>query len=209
MGRFLRVRRLLNIITNQRIHLFLRTNSQIFFPFLKSERVTCAKNIIDLYLLIFINLILLNISYFSSYFKLYTIDDRNIELIIKREFPQKISEKFSKMGNLNSCAEKKHCCEGHLATYRCQLTLKTSLSYYNKTSNERIIEAIKNGEITEEQAEILIKLKPYWSSCMSDIIQWEACEKCIKEDLKKYFTHCPQGWDYNPKCHFSYEQINV
>lgn len=111
------------------------------------------------------------------YFNLYTIDDRNIELIIKRELLQKISEKISALLQ----RKKNIAVRVILASYRCQLTLKTSLSYYNKTSNERITEVIKSGEITKEQSEILIKLKPYWSSCMSDIIQWEACEKCIKK----------------------------
>lgn len=89
----------------------------------------------------------------------------------------------------------KACCEGHHATYRCQLNLDESimdeLLYFKGTDDEKIMKIVKDSK----KCQALIDLKRYWYSYGDTTIQWHACDKCIKDNVKGYFTYVPEGWE--------------
>lgn len=48
-------------------------------------------------------------------------------------------------------------------------------------------------------SQILIKLRPYIYSHCGDEVSFVACNTCIRDDVKSYFTYYPSGWSENIK----------
>lgn len=78
------------------------------------------------------------------------------------------------------------CSCNNRATYRCQLD--------------------ENNKYFRVYYEIL---KPYWSSYCGNKWQYLGCDKCIRSDHIKYFSHHPDGWTANIKYYFDYEDIKL
>ena len=114
------------------------------------------------------------------------------------------------MGIVNSLMNKPKgeiflCCDKKIATYRCQYSDEKilNLCYYSHC---------KNGNLNlfdEPIKTILMDLKPYWKSTCSDTIQWIACDKCITNKCKKYFTYKEEGWKEDIKFEVLYEIIRL
>lgn len=106
--------------------------------------------------------------------------------------------------SIDSSQKKCHCSnDSYIATFRCQLT-------------------VHNTKIMSSEYKIIMdKLEPYaiyWTTVYckesEDTIQtigWVACNYCITDDIKKYFTNHPLGWleEDTDDDYIIYEKINL
>jgi hypothetical protein len=105
--------------------------------------------------------------------------------------------------------DKKH----NKATYRCQLEVSDIFTFrYRETSTEEEIRKAFSM-LSPESIDALVLLKKYhyssYGMSSESAIQFAACDNCIANTDKKYFTHFPDGWGTNPKMHISFEPIKL
>lgn len=96
------------------------------------------------------------------------------------------------------------------ATYRCQFSAPKNLIYM-PTTPDNVIEEFRE-KMGDTMTDLLLVLKPFFisSSYGNDyIIQWVGCDRCLPQELKKYFTNHPCGWKENIKVWQKYEEIKV
>lgn len=115
------------------------------------------------------------------------------------------------MGNLNDVitsnfdkeAEYIFCCKNNKAKYRCQY-INHKIKKYDNTIKEKDLELLEPNIKSD-----LLKLIDYWHTSTNGLITWIACDCCIDNNLKKYFSYYPFGWKENIKHHYDYEEINI
>src|SRR5438552_107024 len=97
------------------------------------------------------------------------------------------------------------CCENNVSIYRCELYVPNESCFYRTTSEATFLSC--ENKLTPEICEIVKKLKPYHRKHVGDKFQFKACEKCITDEIKKYFTHKPNGWYEEENKNYKYELI--
>jgi len=117
------------------------------------------------------------------------------------------------MGNFRSALQPPthhvYCRCRQPATYRCELQIPDPQYYFGEQNPERIRK--NNPNLEAEKLQVLVDLRNYVSSITSrgvdSVIHWKACDKCITDQIKPYFTHIPGGWDEQHKYHINYEPV--
>jgi len=79
-------------------------------------------------------------------------------------------------------------------------------SYSSELSEDRIRKDLSGQKIEFVYACVL--LLPYFVDNQSDLVRWIACEKCIKDEVRHYFTRIPQGWKEEEGVWLEYEEMN-
>lgn len=92
-----------------------------------------------------------------------------------------------------------------IATYRCMYISNGVTDARNMDP----VTGLKVGDGRRAPKEIP-ELLPYWNGECGDEISYIACDKCITDKLKSYFTNYPNGWpEQDPKNYVSYEPIKM
>lgn len=93
------------------------------------------------------------------------------------------------------------CCKNNKAKYRCQYVNHKIKNYNNMIT-------VKDLELLDDNLKAdLIELTYYWHTSTIGLIKWIACDNCINDSVRKYFTYHPFGWKENIKHHYDYEEI--